>query len=791
MIAFLALALHWFNPLVWVAYILLCKDIEMACDERVVQFMELDERKSYSSALLSCSSKQMRFSANPVAFGEVSVKQRILKVLNYKKPGFWISLLGVLAFFFVAICLLTNPEKEAEPVIVELPGGTYTEATPEETEKVLTRLEDTWNAILSQQQYHLSFAELTNDGSVGWQVNIYKDGENTLWTSSDHTNEEGSMMLDGVHYTFIPGAEGGWVAYGEDEPLLDSLLEEFSLDGKVLTNIAWEEKTNDFGMPYEKISFCAHSTNEAGETITQPMEAFFETDGTLIRIKVSNTSRKSADIFEVDNWEIDNTYNDLDNAFERAKEQIVSADSIHPSKLEEPTQDEQRMKEWGIQLRMDDDLLTQYGGEVWFCQSDGYDMVVHTDNSYWLEKRTDTGWEKLETITEPQWTNASYTLGHGMYTMVFTDWSELYGPLSSGTYRLGKTFESKSGSGGTCVGYAEFEIFASESNTADQNAAVERCYTALEELKSRESVHWLSVSGRSMQDEYWANGDDYLCISQFNGPDTPKEEWTEYEKQLFPRVDTSVRYQGVVYGTARENPDVPSSEVLGVELKTLSPNRAGWDRSSIAEDLNMLFFERSNKTITFPEGIGVVSDKMVRFRQTWGVVGLEFDEASALLTYQFDDAGNLCYMEYKTGSGEEEYVASIRIYEDTAEEIDAKIKPYTENLVVRDFSWAEAKAKYTAEAFDIREDGFVNNGGSAVTGPVEAARLALKEYPDLGEYLSVDVTRDEEAGMWKVTVESYVEYQSTYAYRDIYLSDDGATQLLVYEGPIRFDEGRK
>lgn len=787
MIAFLALALHWFNPLVWVAYILLCKDIEMACDERVVQFMELDERKSYSSALLSCSSKQMRFSANPVAFGEVSVKQRILKVLNYKKPGFWISLLGVLAFFFVAICLLTNPEKEAEPVIVELPGGTYTEATPEETEKVLTRLEDAWNSILSQERYHLFFADQSNQGAVGWQANIYKDGENTLWTSSDHTNEEGSMMLDGVHYTFIPGAEGGWVAYGEDEPLLDSLLEEFSLDGKVLTNIAWEEKTNDFGMPYEKISFCAHSTNEAGETITQPMEAFFETDGTLIRIKVSNTSRKSADIFEVDNWEIDNTYNDLDNAFERAKEQIVSIDSIHPSKLEEPTQDEQRMKEWGILLVMDDDLLTQYGGEVWFCQSDGYDMVVHTDNTYWLEKRTDSGWEKLETITEPQWTNASYTLGHGMYTMVFTDWSELYGPLSSGTYRIGKTFEKVSGGSGTCVGYAEFEIFASESNTADQNAAVERCYAALEELKSRESVHWLSVNGPYMREEYWVDDENYLAVRQYANLDAPLEEWSASSSPKY----TSVRYQGVGYNTALQDPDVRGSEILGMQLSTLSPNRAGWNLDCIAEDSYMLFFERSNKTITFPEGIGVVSDKMVRFLKTWGVVGLEDDEASAQMTYQFDDAGNLCYMEYKTGSGEEEITIYIRVYDDTAEEIDAKIKPYTENLVVRDFSWAEAKAKYTAEAFDIREDGFVNNGGSAVTGPVEAAQLALKEYPDLGEYLSVDVTRDEEAGMWKVTVESYVEYQSTYAYRDIYLSDDGATQLLVYEGPIGYNESRK
>ena len=83
MIGFLALALHWFNPLVWVSYVLLCKDIEMACDERVVQFMELEERKSYSAALLSCSSSRMHFAGSPVAFGEVSVKQRILTILNY------------------------------------------------------------------------------------------------------------------------------------------------------------------------------------------------------------------------------------------------------------------------------------------------------------------------------------------------------------------------------------------------------------------------------------------------------------------------------------------------------------------------------------------------------------------------------------------------------------------------------------------------------------------------------------------------------------------------------------
>ena len=114
MVGFMVLAIHWFNPLVWAAYICLCKDIEMACDERVVQFMELEERKSYAAALLSCSANRIHFGACPVAFGEVSVKERVKSVLNYKKPSFWISLLAVAAVLFVSVCLLTNPtEKEA------------------------------------------------------------------------------------------------------------------------------------------------------------------------------------------------------------------------------------------------------------------------------------------------------------------------------------------------------------------------------------------------------------------------------------------------------------------------------------------------------------------------------------------------------------------------------------------------------------------------------------------------------------------------------------------------------
>lgn len=109
MLGFVTLALHWFNPLVWVAYVLLCKDIEMACDERVVQFMELKERKEYSTALLNCSSSQIHHAASPVAFGEVNVKNRIQSILAYRNPSFWAGFLSAMAVVFVTVCFVTNP----------------------------------------------------------------------------------------------------------------------------------------------------------------------------------------------------------------------------------------------------------------------------------------------------------------------------------------------------------------------------------------------------------------------------------------------------------------------------------------------------------------------------------------------------------------------------------------------------------------------------------------------------------------------------------------------------------
>ena len=114
LLGFAAVCIHWFNPLVWAAYIFLCRDMEMACDEQVVRDMDTQQRKAYSMALLRCSADNHHFKPCPVAFAEVSVKDRIKGVLHYKKPGFWMTLVGIVAVVFVAVCFLTSPEEADE-----------------------------------------------------------------------------------------------------------------------------------------------------------------------------------------------------------------------------------------------------------------------------------------------------------------------------------------------------------------------------------------------------------------------------------------------------------------------------------------------------------------------------------------------------------------------------------------------------------------------------------------------------------------------------------------------------
>ena len=122
---YLLLCIYWFNPLCWIAYIMLCKDIELACDEKVIKDMSFGDKKEYSRVLLFCATQRHLVMACPLAFGEVGVKERVKTVLNYKKPTFWITIAAIVVCAIVAICFLTNPAKEYQ-IRITIPAGSET-----------------------------------------------------------------------------------------------------------------------------------------------------------------------------------------------------------------------------------------------------------------------------------------------------------------------------------------------------------------------------------------------------------------------------------------------------------------------------------------------------------------------------------------------------------------------------------------------------------------------------------------------------------------------------------------
>ena len=126
-LGFLLLTIHWFNPLMWLAYVLLCRDIELACDEKVIKGLSNEQRADYTQALVACSVNRRMIAACPLAFGEVGVKERVKSVMNYKKPAFWVIILAVIACVIVAVCFLTNPKQDSYTLRIVVPAGSQEE----------------------------------------------------------------------------------------------------------------------------------------------------------------------------------------------------------------------------------------------------------------------------------------------------------------------------------------------------------------------------------------------------------------------------------------------------------------------------------------------------------------------------------------------------------------------------------------------------------------------------------------------------------------------------------------
>ena len=161
-LGFLLLTVYWFNPLMWVAYILLCRDIELACDEKVIAELGNEQRADYTQALVACAVNRRMIAACPLAFGEVGVKNRVKSILNYRKPTFWIIVTALVVCVVVAVCFLTDPNPSRE---FSMSGDNVSNLNPEAIVERILDIEDITNSGVYMNSMNFS---LQVDSDFNW-----------------------------------------------------------------------------------------------------------------------------------------------------------------------------------------------------------------------------------------------------------------------------------------------------------------------------------------------------------------------------------------------------------------------------------------------------------------------------------------------------------------------------------------------------------------------------------------------------------------------------------------------
>ena len=195
------LAVYWFNPLCWLAYVLFCRDMELACDEKVIRDMDVEDKKVYSRVLLSFSDPSHRIAAGPLAFGEIGVKKRIQSVLNYRKPAFWMVGLAILALVVTSLCFLTNPKAANDPAQTmgtaeyQLPDGLEAESANDLTIFTPNAYKVGSEASCADDRISAGYIQKFNT-TDDWGT--MKDGKIEQVYSDNHSTVEDYGSIDGL-----------------------------------------------------------------------------------------------------------------------------------------------------------------------------------------------------------------------------------------------------------------------------------------------------------------------------------------------------------------------------------------------------------------------------------------------------------------------------------------------------------------------------------------------------------------------------------------------------------------
>ncbi len=270
---FVLLAVYWFDPLLWIAYAAFCRDIEAACDEKVIRAMNRKERRAYSTALLNCSVRTGRFAAGPLAFGEEGVKARVKRVMDYRKPAFWVVVLACAAAAVTAVCLMTDPVREDGNASEQAAGmdGASSEDLLVWSEADLDHDGENETVRIRQDEMVYEISVEKADGAVLWSTQAAS--AHTAWNTVLVCEEDGEDYLIRYQPAMFQGMGSyRWTMFsleGGGQREADAMDVEFQLPAEMNSELrGFAERTNRM-LENSTLLF----TSEQGDIVIGPVAA--------------------------------------------------------------------------------------------------------------------------------------------------------------------------------------------------------------------------------------------------------------------------------------------------------------------------------------------------------------------------------------------------------------------------------------------------------------------------------------------------------------------------------------
>lgn len=427
--AFLILSLHWFNPLVWVAFVLMSKDMELSCDESVLKVMDGDTKKSYATSLLSLAIDKSILNGSPLAFGEGDVKGRIKNVLNYKKPRFWVVLASVIIAVIVSIGLLANPKDITPDVVPD-------EITSDSVRYIQIEITELGTTVLS--------------GKVITDKDGYKAGDIISVALNEELSYEVASLAVGdwidVGYTEVrekypPEFVGYKISNmtGSVYPTTFTLIE----NGEIIKEIIIQNPKVASELPALILSGSPESTLKMNGVLDSARYLIIDigSSGDKVYYVLEQDGKYyvgNDDMHEISRETFDELNQYVDKNEIADDKNGVTEDQITDTTTLEPTTFESINNLTDVDMTIVEGSVSPTGLTVNFKNNSGNPYTF--GDFFILEKKINDMWYQVPVTVEGDYGfhSIGYSLGAEDSRDFEVDWSWLYGSLEAGEYRIVK-----------------------------------------------------------------------------------------------------------------------------------------------------------------------------------------------------------------------------------------------------------------------------------------------------------------------------------------------------------------